>query len=478
MAQSFIFCILTSISHLASPNLVIDLRIHGTNQYQQVALDSLVYSYVSGNITIAEMTHRLTDSWNTITDSFNRNQQLISYRASIGAAKIIPCDSLSWNYTLSSCNGNEDIVAAYSWLEPKICSGGATLPNPVKLSRCNFIVINSSTGIGLTIASCVMIAFFIVIALLIFMRREEPIIRKSSWVFSIVIVFGGAIMNSFIIASVGAPDIGTCIINIWILSLGFTLLFGGFLAKMYRIERLLVRSHSLENHSCPDIADRLRNFLQNTPIAVKVIKISDLKLARILGALLIVDIAILSTWTWLSPTPGASYSIVSFGGNFSGRVVSCSGGSPVGSALLIIYKTLMLVYAAFLSFRTRRAPAELSEQRFITTVILVVGFSAVVILPLTYTVESNKLLIASLGVLFMTASSISIYTIPKIFESYDIAHFGFWTPSGGHSGSESSYRGNGSPHVHVGIRSLPLQSSTQSNPYEVECPQCGHHFEL
>lgn len=212
---------------------------------------------------------------------------------------------------------------------------------------------------------------------------------------------------------------------------------------------------------------------QNTPIADKVLILSDVQLAKILGGLILVDVVLLSTWTWLSPTPGSISSVVMLTANFVGRQRACSGGNVIGVALLFTYKGLMLLYAAYLSFRTRHAPSDFSEQRFVTTAIVVMGFSAVVILPLIYTIDTNKVLIASLGVIFVTASSIGIYTIPKVFKSYDIAHFGLTAPS-----TDVTLTRHTSPRVHVGARSLPLQSSMQSNDYEIECPECGHKFEM
>lgn len=225
----------------ASPNLVIDLRIHGTNQYQQVTLDPLVFQYVSGNLTILELKTKLTQAWGAVTDSFDRSQQLVSYRASIGAPKIIPCDSSFYNYTISDCDDSEDLFVVYNWTEPKSCVGGVELPRSFRVGRCNYVVLNTAVGIGVTLSSSFMIGVFLVLCVLLFLRRDEPIIRRSSWVFSIVIVLGGAMMNTFVISSVGPPDLGTCVVNIWLLSLGYCLLFGGFLTKMYRIERLLVR---------------------------------------------------------------------------------------------------------------------------------------------------------------------------------------------------------------------------------------------
>jgi hypothetical protein len=123
-----------------------------------------------------------------------------------------------------------------------------------------------------------------------------------------------------------------------------------------------------------------------------------------------------------------------------------------------------------LSFRTKDAPGEFSEQRFTTTAIIVVAFAAVVIVPLIYTIDTNKVLIASLGVMFSTLVACGIYTIPKLLQAYDFASFGF-------SSSPSSMMS----HYHPS-KPMPSISSVSGNsslsPQTVQCPDCGCKFEI
>lgn len=150
------------------------------------------------------------------------------------------------------------------------------------------------------------------------------------------------------------------------------------------------------------------------PIHKGIFKITDFSLLRILFGFLVVDVALLLVWTFLPQIPGRGMSTATIAG-LSIEQVSCNGGSLLGVALLFIYKGAMLLYGAFLSYRTRQSGVqEYSEQRFATGAIVVIGFAAVVIVPLTFTLESGRLLVASLGVLFSSIASSGLYIGQKL----------------------------------------------------------------
>jgi hypothetical protein len=205
-----------------SPNLIIDLRIAGVAKYQQEALDTHAYEYLSGNSSVQQFADRLYSSWEALTDLRGRPDQLAAYRATIGAPKVITCTIDHYNYTIvSDCSAENSIMVAYTWNEPKVCQGGVVLPEQFRAGQCTYIQVDSAAGIALMVTSGVIIAAFAVVAILIAVRRHVGSIRKSSWLFSIVIVFGGAIMVTFVFASMGEPGTGSCVVNIWLLSIGY-----------------------------------------------------------------------------------------------------------------------------------------------------------------------------------------------------------------------------------------------------------------
>jgi multiple sugar transport system substrate-binding protein len=72
---------------LASPNMVLDLRIPQNQRYQQVVLDQAVSQYLAGEITLDECMQQIYDGWQEITDELGRDAQLAAYKSTLGITK-------------------------------------------------------------------------------------------------------------------------------------------------------------------------------------------------------------------------------------------------------------------------------------------------------------------------------------------------------------------------------------------------------
>jgi multiple sugar transport system substrate-binding protein len=72
---------------LASPNMVLDLRIPQNQRYQGVVLDTAVAQFMAGEITAEEAMDQIYTGWEEITDELGREDQLAAYRGSLGVTK-------------------------------------------------------------------------------------------------------------------------------------------------------------------------------------------------------------------------------------------------------------------------------------------------------------------------------------------------------------------------------------------------------
>jgi multiple sugar transport system substrate-binding protein len=72
-------------SSLASPNMVLDLRIPQNQRYQQVVLDTALSQFLAGELTAEETMQQIYDGWEEITEELGREDQLAAYKATIGA---------------------------------------------------------------------------------------------------------------------------------------------------------------------------------------------------------------------------------------------------------------------------------------------------------------------------------------------------------------------------------------------------------
>ncbi|BCX18321.1 MAG: sugar ABC transporter substrate-binding protein [Geminicoccaceae bacterium] len=70
---------------LASPNMMLDLRIPKNQQYQQVVLDTALARLLAKEIDKAAAMRAIERGWEEITEEVGRDKQLAAYKASIGA---------------------------------------------------------------------------------------------------------------------------------------------------------------------------------------------------------------------------------------------------------------------------------------------------------------------------------------------------------------------------------------------------------
>jgi len=72
---------------LASPNMVLDLRIPQNQRYQGVVLDVALSQFVAGELTKEEAMQQIYDGWEEITEELGRAEQLAAYRGTLGVVK-------------------------------------------------------------------------------------------------------------------------------------------------------------------------------------------------------------------------------------------------------------------------------------------------------------------------------------------------------------------------------------------------------
>ena len=72
---------------LQSPNMILDLRIPKTQQYQQVVLDTAVSQFLAGEIDRDAAMKQINDGWEEITNTEGRDAQLAAYKASLGVQR-------------------------------------------------------------------------------------------------------------------------------------------------------------------------------------------------------------------------------------------------------------------------------------------------------------------------------------------------------------------------------------------------------
>jgi multiple sugar transport system substrate-binding protein len=72
---------------LQSPNMILDLRIPKTQEYQQVDLDKALAQFLAGELSRDDAMQQIFDQWQSLTDSEGRDKQLAAYKASLGVKR-------------------------------------------------------------------------------------------------------------------------------------------------------------------------------------------------------------------------------------------------------------------------------------------------------------------------------------------------------------------------------------------------------
>jgi multiple sugar transport system substrate-binding protein len=83
-AQNYLGAIRDS---LQSPNMILDIRVPLSAQYQGTVLDTALAQFLAGEITREEAMAQIEAGWNEISDAQGRDEQLQAYLASLGVER-------------------------------------------------------------------------------------------------------------------------------------------------------------------------------------------------------------------------------------------------------------------------------------------------------------------------------------------------------------------------------------------------------
>jgi len=72
---------------LENKNMILDMRIPQTVQYEQNVLDVALAQYLAGELDAAATEQQIATGWNDITNKAGKDQQLAAYVASLGVQR-------------------------------------------------------------------------------------------------------------------------------------------------------------------------------------------------------------------------------------------------------------------------------------------------------------------------------------------------------------------------------------------------------
>jgi len=191
-------------------------------------------------------------------------------------------------------------------------------------------------GLGLALVSVSMAV--------VVLYRHKVVIRSASVPFLLVILVGMGLLLAAMIPWAEEATHSSCSAFLWLVNLGFMLLFCPLFAKTWRVYRIFSGSH------------------------LKVVKISNHKLLAAVAAVVLLDIVLVAVWQGVAPLVPVQYDKLV--GNephvFTHCSVESSGAGLVFVALVGVEKAGLLLFGAVMAFSTRNVKGTFNESTAIS----------------------------------------------------------------------------------------------------------------
>jgi len=288
------------------------------------------------------------------------------------------------------------------------------------------------------VSTCEIIAIVLIGVVLYF--RNLPLFRSSSVPFLVMILVGLTISFQAITYWASPATDYNCAVFNWLGNLGFTLSFGPLFAKVWRVWRIFGRA------------------------VLKVVKITNAQLGRMVAVLVVFDIVVLAVWQSSDAKWGARTILREENSRvFAYTHCSPTSGDTVYLALLGISKAVLLLFGAVMGLATRNVNATFNESKAIAYAIYSTCFTLVVILPVVLLLGQlgdGLVAIIAFGLWWIVFSVLGAIFFPKLSALKEK-----WHEHRVHSASRTGESGHKSESLGFSFPSLSLIPSEQIRRY-------------
>ncbi|XP_045187687.2 probable G-protein coupled receptor 158 [Mercenaria mercenaria] len=227
----------------------------------------------------------------------------------------------------------ENYVREFGVIEPGMfqctaCAAGCT--TCVDSSPCLY-EINTILKFSLLIVTLITVLGIMSIAVIIYIYRNNPVIKSASPAFLELMCLGGILILSQFFIHFLDMSVLVCTISNWPIHIGFFILYGSLVVKTWRISKIFT------------IGARQR------------IRIPDKILYQRIGILVCFISAMLAAWTMSVPSK-----VVELKTSDNLLYYTCQIGPFLFA--FIAAKVLLLLYGVYLSFTIRKAPAQFNDK--------------------------------------------------------------------------------------------------------------------
>ncbi|KAJ3090514.1 hypothetical protein HK102_003479 [Quaeritorhiza haematococci] len=310
------------------------------------------------------------------------------------------CVETDYEMQISECYPNNTKTLSYVWKTPSTCKMGTiALPPPIQNIECAYVVSTSPEALGMSAVAALGALASTIYSIGFFWYRRRAAIKSASIEFCLIIFLGSILMYAFVFLQAGPPSKPFCIARPWFLAFGFGTFFGGFLVKTMRIDMIFSSNRSGKNIDVKHLS--LLSMFQKLTIIV-LFEFVPLVALSVVG------------------TPGVEEMIVTLRGLGSYTQQECQPFNQVPVVILLTINAFLIVYGSYIAWRSRNVPDAFNESRFVMVAVLLISFTAVVIIPVTLVLTNARTLylLQALAINFATTISVGIFAIPKLWAAY------------------------------------------------------------
>lgn len=255
----------------------------------------------------------------------------------------------------------------------------------------------------------------LITGVIVFLRRERPVVKNLSLPFLMLITFGLLLCWLSIFGFVSPFNRHNCGFGQWVLWIGFSIVMSSLLVKVFRIWRIFDNQSKLSNSS----------------------SLSNTRLFMYASGLVLINVIILIVWSAIDPL------VPSIASDSSTSWVQCtSTHQNIFMGVLLAYNGLLLLAVSILAILTRGVFSQFRESFWIAQSSMIIFFTGCIALIILFAISSSIALafyIRTVAVAFATTSTYYCLIGRILFiksEDSDKPIFSSMSPSKKHSPSK------------------------------------------
>lgn len=278
---------------------------------------------------------------------------------------------------------------------------------PISAVTPQDITINSVTGAIMFTLATILVFICLVFCVLFYIKRNDPVIRKSSPLFCELTLLGIILIDVSLMVRCLPQSNTTCILVLWLSVLGIAMVIGNLFAKTYRIFKIF------------------------SNIRVRTTAIRDIDLLKFVGASMLLFVSWLLVMTFANGTLGLVVNYSENGPLYAYYYCETPGDVTVDYVFLGIldaFVAVAILSLAAIVYMTRNVDSAYNESVYLGATVYFYVIILIITIPLLATnpktdgyAERN---LVEIGIVIILVSVFTLVVLfgTKLYQSYNYSH--------------------------------------------------------